>query len=176
MDEEDIFWDNYFYFAGGPNRTLLNCVPFRRHLNEFFGVGETKVRVDCTHWVFIHEGYTYDSVEDGHQPGGLDMHCTMFSFYYELFFSRYKREFNLKGLRVVRNYLDYIENLIDIYLAIAKAFENEDIIAWVHSYEPWAEHGTYLTDSDYAGKARVNIRILRKLKRSARGRVRELFT
>jgi hypothetical protein len=91
-----VFWCNYYIFAGGgdDNEKFLDSIPFRKYLNKHFDVGKSSVlpedECDVVHWVFTpHGGKLQDSYLKGQQPI-FDQHCTMFSFYLELYLSRYK--------------------------------------------------------------------------------------
>lgn len=165
---ESKFWKNYHLFAGGEGELFLDCVLFRKYLDKFFK-GGTSALASCqeTHWVYYYEGELYDSVEDDHQPE-IDHHCTLFSFYYQLFFSRFRTCLDLQGLEEVTTQKKYIDNLIEIYSALSKAFRNEEIIEYIHRFKPWKRYGKFLVNDCYSLKADENIRILIRLRKTAK--------
>jgi hypothetical protein len=175
---EDRFWSNYYLFAGGGENEeiFLNCEPFRKYLNKIFRVGTTKVIGDdkWPHGVFTQGKIVHNSYESGHQPPE-DVHCTMYSLYYKLYFSKYKNELKLEWFWDVRTREEYIDNLIELYSSMAKAFRNKIFVAYIHAYPSWRSCGNFLTDNGYSNAADKNIVILEALNRKATGDCTELF-
>ncbi len=184
MLDEALFWYNHSLFAGGEHGPFLDLISFRKHLNKFFRVGSAVGdgdRYDSTHWYFkVGRGRDgiMDSIEMGHQPS-FDTHCTMFSLYYELYLSEYRRRFRLQELVACRSQLDYIGNLIKIYSALALALRDSDIVDHIYSFKPWKKHGEYLSDGEcsYSDRAMANVGMLRELaKKKRRGdKIYDLF-
>jgi hypothetical protein len=159
------FWENYRLFAGGRGEIFLNSILFRQYLSEFLGCGQSSpVGGHFVHWKFTrtHCCEVYDSVLLRHQPV-WDFHCTMFSFYYELYFSRFKEEFQLQALERATTNRKYIGNLIKVYSGLAAAFSHSEIVTHVHNYKNWCEHGTFLTKYKYAARAAKNADMLRQV-------------
>lgn len=169
MRDECLFYTNFEYFAGNGNLTFLDNLPFRSYLNRFFRSGKTHLLKPCdsVHWVFTHECKIYDSVASGHQPAEIDFHCSMYSFYYELYFSRYKRLFKMSMLRKATTHGIYIDNLIKIYAVLSKAFRNSEIVSYVYKYKFWKECGEFLVNDRIPEKAEQNVEILKRLKKSS---------
>jgi hypothetical protein len=164
MKDECLFYTNFEYFAGNGRLVFLDSLKFRTYLNRFFKCGVTHLLEPCdsVHWVFTHEGKVYDSVAEEHQPAEIDFHCSMYSFYYELYFSRYKRVLGMSLLRKATSHRIYINNLIKIYTVLSRAFRHPEIVSYIYKYKFWKECGMFITNDRLPERAEQNVEILKR--------------
>jgi hypothetical protein len=165
--QQQVFWDNYTFFAGnGDDKTFLDNIPFRNHISNCLNVGKSHRgrSYRMIHWVFTPNGLkTLDSIKLKHQPR-WDQHCTLFSFYCELM---HTGSFDLDKLKKAVSHVDYIDNLIQVYLAMAMACDDRSFASKVYKFKEWKECGKFLSTDKCSERARQNICILEGLKTEA---------
>lgn len=159
-----MFWSNAQFFTGRLHSPFFNLMQFRHHLSSFLKVGEPIVKTNPTHWVFkSNDGSLYDSYRLNHQPG-FDVHCTLFSLYYEFFLSPYRGLFQLMPLVEVTSQFHYIQNLIQLYTLLLRIFNHDPLLSHIYIFKPWRKYGSYIHDDDYISKVLYNISYLNRLK------------
>lgn len=165
MSEACTFWSNSEFFIGRLHSPFFNLLQFRHHLSSFLNVGTPVVKKNPTHWVFKSaDGVVYDSYRLTHQPW-FDVHCTIFSLYYEFFLSPVYRDlFQLQPLVAVTSQFHYIQNLIQLYTLLLRIFNHGPLVSHIYTYRPWRKYGSYIRDDDYISKVLYNISFLNRLR------------
>lgn len=180
------FNDRMAYFVGaeGNNELMLfNVFEFREHLNDFFKSGETTLADNprYVHWVFyqthsptgkkLDNMKYYCSVDNQHQDGSIDMHCTIYSLYYEVYCSKYRKKFlNGEKLEKISTTLTKYRNLRVLYNMLERLMRDKDFISYCYTFgaPTWqkAQRADYLRRPiSYANLAKLNANELsRKIK------------